>query len=237
MDRQPVATSEACVMRFRKIEDLKKRPVCLALIKNISKHSHMFMRLIRFGVVLLWAVCNAGAAYVIGEGPDASFLVIEAQEFGSPLVYEYRYTVGFNAPLDSYALISAIAAADPLLEFTAFNYGSEAAPNIFLTSITYSSILLENTGAPEFEPYWGQWVSGGRGGYPNQNAYPEGEWTFGSGLSAPYRTLASGSWDGVIYNDGFDPPSVEPIPEPATFFLLALGATVLILIRTRARAN
>lgn len=171
-----------------------------------------------------------------GSGPDVSYLVIQADAFGAnPLVFAYNYDYNPANPLDGYALLVAVFDADPLLDGSFLNFGSDEEPNYFLNSVTYDSVTLVNTGAPAFQPYWAQWVSGGEAGYPTAAPVALGTWEFGSGASAPYRYLAPGAWEGYIFNDGFTPPSVTPIPEPSAMLLVALGG--LVVFRRNRRAH
>ncbi len=203
------------------------------------------MKLHRIKSVVL-AICGSAAflaaahsAIVVGTGNDISYLVIEAAEFGAPLEYEFHYTFDAMAAIDSYTMITAIDAADASLSFDFTNYGTSDAPNYFLNSITYNSVTPSD---PDL--FWAQWVSGGKSGYPTGVDIASGTWTSGSGVSAPYRTLTPGSWDGFIFNGETDPnppydvisapPSITPVPEPATLVLLAIGG-IAVLWRRRAR--
>ena len=165
---------------------------------------------------------------VIGAGPDFSYLVLEAADFNlpEPLIFEWRYTFEPTTVLDSYDLFVAIDAAVEDLEFFFINYGSEVEPNYILDAVTYQSVTLTNTAVVPYSPSWTQWVSGGVAGFPTPAPIASGAWTYGSGLSFPWREIAPGSWDGIIYNDGMLPPSVAPIPEPAGMGLLALATLV-----------
>ncbi len=64
--------------------------------------------------------------------------------------------------------------------------------------------------------FWGQYVATG-------NPFDGGSWGFGSGLSAD--TIGDDGWLGLSFAPGFTggPPS-NPVPEPASLVLLALGA-------------
>jgi len=190
---------------------------------------------------LLLAACLAPAraqtlTATYGSGADVSYLVIQAADFGpDPLIYAYNYDYNPANPLDGYALLTAIFDADPLLSGSFINYGDEIEPNYFLNSVTYDTMTLVNTGAPAFQPYWAQWVSGGEAGYPSAVPLALGAWEFGSGASAPYRYLTPGSWEGYIFNDGSAPPSVTPIPEPSAVILLAFGGLFLFVRTPHAR--
>jgi hypothetical protein len=72
----------------------------------------------------------------IGIGDDVSFAVIEAQQFGIPLVFAYHHTYDPAEALDGYALLNAIDSADPGLSFEFLNFGDDESPNYFLNSVT-----------------------------------------------------------------------------------------------------
>lgn len=181
---------------------------------------------------LLIALAPLGRGQIlIGTGEDSSFLVLEAEAFGDPLVFEYFYDYDPANPLDGYGLLTAIDSALPDLEFTFLNFGTPEEPNYFLNVVTYEDITLTNTGAPSFSPFWAQWVSGGEAGFPTAEPVPSGEWSFGSGVSAPYRFVQPGSWDGFIYNDGVTPPMTAPVPEPSGVLLVSAGICVFIIRR------
>lgn len=172
----------------------------------------------------------------VGTGDDISYLVIQASDFGpDPLVYAYHYTYDSDNPLNSYELFTAIVGAEPFLDASFINYGDSLDPNYFLTAITFHGTTLTNVGAPTYSPYWAQWVSGGEAGFPTAAPIAAGTWTLGSGMSAPYRFLAPGSWDGFIYNDGNTAPDISPVPEPTVLAFLGAGGFAL-LFRRRLRA-
>ncbi len=176
---------------------------------------------------------SAKGQILIGTGEDVSYAVIEAAPFGPPLVYEYHYTS--SAPLDGYALFSAIDSAESDLSLSFLNFGSEESPNYFLNSITYGSTTVTSTPFPEIGPFWTQWVSGGEAGFPQASPIDSGVWSFGSGISAPYRAIGPESWDGFVFNMGDTPPSISPVPEPQTAVLLLAGITVVLWMLRRRR--
>jgi hypothetical protein len=178
---------------------------------------------------------SAGAQTItatVGTGANTSYVLIEAEAFGSPLIFAYQYDYNPTNPFDTHTMLSAIDAAIADLSFTYINYGTLEEPNVFIDAITWQGLTLTNTPAPEFSPYWVQWVSGGQAGFPEAEPIPAGVWGYASGISSPYRIVEPGSWDGFIYNDGFSAPSVVPVPEPAAGVLL-LAATGFIGLRRR----
>jgi PEP-CTERM motif len=182
---------------------------------------------------LLAFYAPANGQVIIGTGDDVSYAVIEAEQFA--LIYEYHYTHDPFAPLDGYTLLSAIDSADPSLSLSFLNFGDEESPNYFLDSVAYGSTTLTSTPFPQIGPFWAQWVSGGEAGYPVATPIDSGYWSFGSGISSPYRTIGPGSWDGFVYNMGDPPPSVSPVPEPQSSVLLLAGITVVLWMLRRRR--
>ena len=177
----------------------------------------------------------ASGQILIGTGDDVSYAVVEAGPFGPPLVYEYHYTYDPAEPPNGFDLFTAIDFADPNLSLGFVNFGDELSPNYFLDSITYGSTTLTSTAFPTVGPFWVQWVSGAEAGFPNALPIASGVWTFGSGLSSPYRAIGPGSWDGFIFNVGDAPPSISPVPEPKSAILLIAGITVTLWMIRRRR--
>ena len=172
------------------------------------------------------------AQIVIGTGPDASYAVIQAtgsSDQSFTLIYEYRYNYDPSKPLDGYDLLTAIDSALPELNLNFITFG-EGSTNYFLNSVTYGTTTLTNTPGPAFAPFWAQWVHGGEAGYPTAEPIFSVNWSLGSGVSSPYRSIAPGSSDGFVFNDGNVPPTVSPLPEPRAVALL-FGGTILLVIR------
>lgn len=181
-------------------------------------------------------ISTAPAAVVVGTGTSSSFLVIEAGEFGAPLEFEYRYTFNAAKPVDTYTMMVAIDLAVPNLSFTFTDYSMGGPPSYFLTGVTYDSITLTNVAPPEFEPFWYQSVAGGEAGYPTASPIAGGVWSEGSGVSLPYRVLTPGSWDGFVFGEFGDEPSVSPVPEPTTLALFGVASLALVGRRLRRSA-
>ncbi len=181
------------------------------------------------------------AQTIVGSGPDTALFVIEAASFGGPLSYEYRFDLTATPNIDSYQAFFDIDAADANLSivYTNFPQGN-GDPNFFVNSITYQGVTLTNTTGDEFQPFWFQSVSGGRSGFPTADTISAGDWQDGSGISSPFRFLADGSSDGLVYGDFGDAPSIAPIPEPSTITLLVLagiaGAATALRRRRISRA-
>lgn len=177
-----------------------------------------------------FAAGSARAALIsIGSGPDSAYFVLESTNIGSR-TYEIHYDHSSSGALDGYALLQTIDLFEADLSVLAFNFGSEEEPNYFVNSITWQGVTEANAG--DFSAYWAQFVAGGQSGFPTASPKPGGVWTFGDGLSSPYRIVEPGSWDGLIFGDGSVAPSVNPVPEPASA-LLALGGLLAFLKRRR----
>jgi len=196
----------------------------------------LLLRFLAIGIGVGLTATTAPAATLVGSGPDASFIVIEATEFLSPLLYEYHYTYNAIVPVDTYAVLTAIDAFDTALSFQFINFGTAQSPNYFINAITLDTVTLTNTGAPDFSPFWFQSVSGGIAGFPNPAPIAGGVWSEGSGISSPSRTIEPGSWDGLVYGEFGDAPATAPVPEPAAWLLVALGGLLLVCRRHRSHA-
>jgi len=199
----------------------------------------MFMRFKRLALIalaLVFVSIGTGQAVVIvGSGSHYSYLVLEGPGWtGSPLVYQWWYDYDPLTPPDTYAMLTAVIAFDALLTASFANFGTEEDPNFFITAMTFDSISLAGNNNPPFTPYWSHWVSGGEAGFPFAVEVPTGVWSFGSGISDPYRWLAPGSWDGLVFGDGLTPPSIAPIPEPAAGFWILTAALAWRATRRKA---
>lgn len=179
----------------------------------------------------------ASAQVLVGTGTNSSYLVIEADDFGAPLTFEYLYDYNPADPFDTYTMMVAIDAAVADLSFTYINYGTLDEPNYILDAVTYQSITLTNTAFPAVGPFWAQWVAGGQAGFPVAEPVASGSWGFGSGISEPYRYVEPGSWDGFIFNEGSAAPSVSPVPEPGSAVLLTAAMAVIFLRRRRLESS
>lgn len=194
-------------------------------------------------LVILLAVAGfsftpASAQVLVGSGSNSSYLVIEAADFGAPLVYEFRYNYDPLSPLTTTDMLVAVDAADLDLSFELLYGGA------FLNSVTYLSMTLTNSIIEPYSPFWAQWVSGGESGAPLA-PLPDNVWS--EGFGPMNRTLEPGSWDGFVFNGAYGPPpdyalisappSVSPIPEPGTVVLLALSAAGGFLLRRRQHSG
>ncbi len=192
-------------------------------------------------VILLAAVgaalTPARAQMVVGTGPDSSRLVIEAAAFGSPLIYEFRYTYDPLSPLTTTDMLVAVDAATADVTFELLYGGT------FLNGVTYVPLTLTLSNSvtpPDYSPFWAQWVSGGESGDPLA-PMPDNTWSAGFGPGN--RIIEPGSWDGFIFNGAYEPsppyglvslpPSVSPIPEPSGALLLTLSVAVVLVWRRR----
>ncbi len=181
-----------------------------------------------------FSLTPAFAQVLVGSGTTSSYLVIESADFGTPLVYEFRYNYDPLSPLTTSDMLIAVdfAAADLSFELL---YGGA-----FLNSVTYLSLTLTNSVVEPYSPFWAQWVSSGESGVPLA-PMPDNVWS--EGFGPMNRTLEPGSWDGFIFNGEYGPPpnyavisappSVAPIPEPSTVVLLGLSTAGIFLWRRR----
>lgn len=218
-------------------------------MKESTHPARVFLAVISITIAFL---ASGHANVIIGTGADTSYAVIEAGAFGEPLIYEYHYNYDPSNPLDAFALLTAIDSVDPALSLGFLNFGDNVSPSYFLDSITYGTTKLVSTPFPDIGPFWAQWVSGAEAGYPESGSIPLGVWSFGSGISSPYRSIGPGSWDGFVFNSGDSPPSVNPVlanpgsgspasgnpvPESQSTFPLLAGTTVVLWILRRRHAQ
>ncbi len=173
----------------------------------------------------------------IGTGSDVSYMVIESphnSEFlSTPLQFAIYYTFDPIQEYDSYWLLQQVIAFDPLFDVTFVNYGTDEEPSYFITSMTYDSITLVTTSWPDVGPYWQQWAAGGESGYPAAEPISDTSWSFGSGMSFPYRLIAPGSTDGWVYATAATAPTIDPVPEPSASLLVVLAGAALWRVRRR----
>jgi len=184
------------------------------------------------GVISLFLATSAMAQIQVGTGDDHSFLVIEAPEFGAPLVFQWNYTHNPSSPFNTAQMMTAVDDFQLDLNFTILFGGA------FLDAIEYQGTTLTNEFLPPYSPFWAQWVSGGTSGAPLEPK-PGGVWSPGFGITN--RELAPGSWDGFIFNGEYDTnppydvtsaaPSLAPVPEPHAFWLLIAGGALILLRR------
>ena len=195
------------------------------------------------GALFLGKVVTATAATTmdfieVGTGSDSSFLIIDSPNIDER-TYEVFYDFDSANPLGADDLLSIIGSEDSSIMFELGNFGDPT--NQFLNSITFDGVTEaggDNIG-------WIQWSAGGGAGFPTPNPIEGGEWTLGSGVSAPFRAVEPGSSDTVIFtnplfNEAGDfvpaPPSFDPVvvPEPSGLALLAFGSLLLVGRRQRA---
>ncbi|MEM6911273.1 MAG: hypothetical protein AAF555_06780 [Verrucomicrobiota bacterium] len=196
------------------------------------------MKLLRifFAAALAWLPSNTfSAAIAVGSGPDSSFFLIESPNVGQRL-YEVSYTHDSENPFDGFFLFESLLNADPELDAIVNNFGTEEAPNIFLDTITFNSVSESNDFSSGL--FWAHWVAGGQVGQTQSLGgpvdsfldVPDQEWTFGSGVSAPFRFIEPGSYDAFTFDSDSNPSFV--IPEPSSLALL-LPSGLLLLRRRR----
>jgi len=199
---------------------------------KLSQSRRGFLLAVLAGACLLPIASNA-ANIIVGTGSDTSYFVLQSTNLGVR-TYEVKYNYNSSVPQDGFFLLDQIRVADSSISFAINNFGSLLAPNYFVDSITFNSVTETGVSAPPFTPYWAQWVSGGAAGFPAASPKPSGTWSFGSGISAPYRVIAPGSWDALVFSNGSSAPSVSPIPETSSAALALLGSLVIFKRRRRS---
>lgn len=170
-----------------------------------------------------------GATIDIGSGPENSHFVLESPNLGIR-TYQIHYGDGGApppSPLDGYGLLSLILAFEPDLTATFFNFGTAESSNYIVNELTYKGVTETNNSTEPWVPSWTHWVAGGEAGFPSAEPIAGDSWLSGFGISAPYRLVASGSWDALVFADFTTPPSGRPIPEPQGLLLLVLGSLLL----------
>ncbi len=192
---------------------------------KLSQSQRGFLLVVLAGTCLLPSVSSA-ATTVVGTGPDTSYLVLESPNLGVR-TYEIHYTYIPSQLQDGYFLLSQALAVDTAITVNLGNIGTMSDPNYYINSFTYQSVAELGNPDPPYTPYWTQWVAGGSAGYPTASPVASGSWSFGSGISAPFRLIAPGSWDALFFSDGNSVPSVAPIPETSSLLLTLLGSLVL----------
>lgn len=150
---------------------------------------------------------QAAAPIPIGTGPDRSFFVIESPNIGTR-TYQIHYTHDPASPKDGAFLLNQIAGSDSSLAFQIFG-----STNIFVNAVTFNGVTETGASAAPWVPFWAHWCAGGGAGFPSAQPISSFSWTSGSGLSWPYRAIAPGSWDGLIFSDGATSPTVA-LPGP-----------------------
>ena len=181
-------------------------------------------------VVSSCLVWQAAGAIVVGTGADSSFLVVESPNVGMR-TYEVFFDFEAANPLGTDDLLALVDSADALISF-AFGGSPD---NQFLSSVSFggSSEAFDGTN------FWAQWVAGGQAGVgpapdfaPQPAPIPSESWTFGSGVSAPFRIVEPGATDVISFSDGSVPPNFAPIPEPSAT-VLVVGGLLLGLARRK----
>ncbi|TAG08301.1 MAG: PEP-CTERM sorting domain-containing protein [Verrucomicrobia bacterium] len=157
----------------------------------------------------------------LGSGPDVSYFVLESPNLGQRL-YEVSYTYNSVTPQDAYFLLEQVLVADPAVSASIVNFGSAASPNYLVTSITFDSVMEQNSSASPFTPFWAHWVADGSAGFPTASPVAAETWTSGSGVSSPYRLIAPGSWDALFYSNGSSVP-LTVVPEPSACLIFSIG--------------
>ena len=196
---------------------------------KLSQSRRGFLLAVVAGTCLFPSISHA-ANIVVGTGNDTSYLVLQSTNLGVR-TYEIHYTYSSGTSQDGYFLLGQVLAGDSSIAVSLSDYGTPSSPNYIVDSFTFNSVTETGVFAPPYVPYWSHWVSGGEAGYPTASPIASGSWDYGSGISAPYRLIAPGSWDGLFYSDGSTAPSVAPsvapIPETSSALLAVLGSVVL----------
>lgn len=218
IDGRRYGVSAPCPL-FVKISNTEEK------IMKLSQSRRGFLLVAIAGTCLLPSISIA-ANIIVGTGNDTSYLVLQSTNLGVR-TYVIHYTYSAGTSQDGYSLLSQVLALDNSVTASLSNFGTLATPNYIVNSFTYNSVTETSVSSSPYVPYWAHWVSGGEAGYPTASPVASGAWDYGSGVSAPFRLIAPGSWDALYYSNGSTAPSVAPVPETSSAVLVILGSLVI----------
>ncbi len=162
---------------------------------------------------------NCGAEYTAGSGSNEATIVVDFD-----LCESFLFTYRWDGEASGWDALGAIDQAGAL-DVTAMDYGPEW--GVFVSDFAYPCASKFDYGAGA-NTGWAYYVSD-----DNTN------WALsGSGVS--FWALSNGAWDSWVWSnypaDWSGPirgPGEQPIPEPCTVALLALGG--LLVVRRRVK--
>jgi hypothetical protein len=173
------------------------------------------------------------AEYFAGTGAHTAYFVVDfGGNGGSPHGFGYRWD-GTQTADNALLAIDAAGA----LNMTYGNFGTAAAPNLFIQSLTDPP----NTDLPDFNVdgrFWDYF----QGAYSAANV----AWTESSvGISGRdfatgniIQTLSDGGFYGFYASANSTPPRLPvSVPEPAGWVLLGIGATAWLKLRSKLRGR
>jgi len=203
---------------MRRREARRRRDACLAAYPReateVETAEGSAMRLAKCLVsVVLAALVAAPAAaspILVGSGPNKANVLMN---FGDGAAYQFDVSFGAE-PVTGLDLIDTLEAAGIGFSTTRIFGG------LYLSQFSYGG--HSNTDAWSSSTpgaYWHYWVKDD----------PAADWTY-SYVGASDRNVYNGYWDGWVYGS-----DAEPVPEPATLALVALGAAAALARRPRAQ--
>lgn len=179
--------------------------------------------------LLLFSSAFAATTFIgtYGTGKDVVYVSLESPTWGIRH-YKVRFDYSATNAFDGYDAFNTINLNDPdiTLNWQSSSFGQ------YLKSIQLAGYAKEENSSTAPYVYWAQWVAGGKAGHPVANDVPFNSWTFGSGVSAPYRIITPGSNEVFVFGTGAA-PSFNPIPEPSFAMVLLVAGGAVFLKRKR----
>jgi hypothetical protein len=173
--------------------------------------------------------------YWAGSGANEAFVLVDFNQ-GPSDVYTFGYR--WDGAADGGDALTAITAAGGLDAVTTNWGGPPPAEDLFLDSLTYNGVTLENNVNFPWSPSWYLFFDDSVG---------PGEligWTMADLFGMSGHTLTNGAFEGWLFSYDVWPnyvsvprqplgPAEEVIPEPCTLALLAAGACAVAARRRR----
>ncbi len=207
-------------------------------MKNITKFA--LGGALGFGQIV---TCLASTVLVVGTGDDFSRVTFETPNLG---VREYNVFYDFDPSilLGTADLLRIINTEDSFVMIDIMNSPLDNGdPNEFPLTVTFNGVIETNEPIGEDFFFFEQFVAGGQAGVlfdpvtytvsPNPQPISQNSFQGGPGSSAPFRIIEPGSTDVFVFGPGNGQPTVSPIPEPSSFFLLVFGGASLCFRRKK----